>query len=178
MEENRKSNFFYCLMQIKKLSAGLLLLSLGACSEKEKVHTQRETWLTNGAWRMTNYIYQTRAAAGGPSIELEYITGLECEADDLYRFAATKRLQWDTHATFCPGLTSQPVVADWGGWQLLSGDTKLAIDHQGNIQFPYTAPVTGPLRIVELTAARLVLQTPEMQTQDSVMTYTYRFVKE
>lgn len=125
---------------------------------------------------MTNYTYHTRATVSGNSIQLEFITGRECEADDLYRFEATSRLQWDKNGTLC--LASQPALTDWGSWQLLNNDTKLAIDHQGRVQFPYTSPVAGPLTIVELTAETMVLKTNDIQTQDSVRSYTYRFVKQ
>ncbi|MBC6699821.1 hypothetical protein [Hymenobacter sp. BT190] len=153
-----------------------LLIGLSACSKKETVLSQRETWLSTGGWRMTNYTYSTRPAANNNSIQLEFITGRACEADDLYRFEATNKLQWDKNGTLC--FSPQPALTDWGTWQLLNSDTKLAIDYQGSVQFPYTNPVAGPLNIVELTAETMVLKTNDIQIRDSVMTYTYRFVKQ
>ncbi|MBD2713745.1 lipocalin family protein [Microvirga sp. STR05] len=163
-------------MLLNKISVRLaLLMGLSACSEKETVLSQRETWLSTGGWQMTNYTYHTRAAAGGTPIQFEFITGRACEADDLYRFEATNKLQWDKNGTLCP--TSQPPLTEWGTWQLLNSDTKLAIDHQGTVQFPYTGSVTGPLDIVELTSETMVLRTTDIQAGDSVVAYTYRFIK-
>lgn len=125
---------------------------------------------------MTNYTYHTRAVASGNAIQLEFITGKECEADDLYRFEATNTLQWDKNGTLC--LVPQPAITEWGTWQLLDSDTRLAIDHQGRTQFPYTNPSAGSLTIVELTADKMVLKTNDIQTRDSVMSYTYQFAKQ
>lgn len=164
-------------MLLTKTSIRLvLLIGLSACSKKETVLSQRETWLSTGGWRMTNYTYHTRSAASSTSIQLEFMTGRECEADDLYQFKIANKLQWDKNGTLCSA--SQPALTEWGTWQLLNSDTKLAIDHQGNAQFPYTNPVVGPLNIVELTAETMVLKTNDIQRQDSVMAYTYRFVKQ
>jgi hypothetical protein len=153
-----------------------LLIGLSACSKKENVLSQREMWLSTGGWRMTNYTYSTRPTASSNSIQLEYITGQVCEADDLYRFEAANRLQWDKNGTPCSA--SQPALTEWGTWQLLNSDTKLAIDHQGSARFPYTYPAVGPLNIVELTAEKMVLKTNDVQIRDSVIAYTYRFIKE
>ncbi|RPD46261.1 hypothetical protein DNI29_14765 [Hymenobacter sediminis] len=164
-------------MLIRKSSICLaILLGLSACSKKETVLSQRETWLSAGGWRMTNYTYNTRAAADKAPIHLEFITGRECEADDVYRFEATSKLQWDKSGTLCT--TPQPALVEWGTWQLLEQDTKLSINHQGRVQFPYTGAVTGPLHIRELNATTMLLETPEIQTPDSIMTYTYRFVRQ
>lgn len=164
-------------MLIGKISICLaIVLGLSACSKKEIVLSQRETWLSAGGWQMTNYTYNTRAAADETPIHLEFMTGWECEADDVYHFEATSKLQWDKNGTLCS--TPQPALVEWGTWQLLDRDTKLAINHQGNVQFPYTGAVTGPLNIRELSATTMLLETPEIQTRDSIMTYTYRFVRQ
>jgi hypothetical protein len=110
------------MKHITSFTAICLILSLAACSKKDKVQSKTEI-LTTGSWRLT--ASETDNDGNGTYEVNEYSSFLPCFTDNFFTFNVSGQVISDEGLTKCDPMDSQTETTTW---QFTNNETNLVVD--------------------------------------------------
>jgi hypothetical protein len=158
------------LQRLLTLAVGLILLTLGGCSEtiepKPLTYTQLLTGTEKKAWSLVSFEVIDEGEASGP-IPARNLFNNPCEADDQYVFYANgeRRYEYTNGPTKCA--SNEPDVLYTDSWTLVNANATL------EFAFPLLGgPLPYTVKSLSSTSMTLEIYLDDFQGIDA----SYRFV--